>query len=99
MPGSVLASGTGVAGSCLAWWLDRYGYAVTLVEQAHEPCTGGYVIDFWASAMTWPRRWARWTNFASMTSRFRNSGSLIARAGGSVALIKARSKSSSRAGA
>ena len=45
--GSVLVSGAGVAGSCLAWWLDRYGYAVTLVEQATEPRTGGYVIDFW----------------------------------------------------
>jgi 2-polyprenyl-6-methoxyphenol hydroxylase-like FAD-dependent oxidoreductase len=47
MPGSVLVSRAGVAGSCLAWWLDRYGYAVTLVEQAPEPRTGGYVIDFW----------------------------------------------------
>ena len=47
MPGSVLVSGAGVAGSCLAWWLDRYGYAVTLVEQAPQPRTGGYVIDFW----------------------------------------------------
>ena len=47
MPGNVLVSGAGVAGSCLAWWLDRYGYRVTLVEQAPEPRTGGYVIDFW----------------------------------------------------
>src|SRR3954465_1126666 len=46
MPGSVLVSGAGVAGSCLAWWLDRYGYAGTLVEQAPGPRTGGYVIDF-----------------------------------------------------
>ena len=47
MPGTVLVSGAGVAGSCFAWWLDRYGYAVTLVEQAPEPRSGGYVIDFW----------------------------------------------------
>ncbi len=47
MSGSVLVSGAGVAGSCLAWWLDKYGYAVTVVEQAPEPRTGGYVIDFW----------------------------------------------------
>jgi 2-polyprenyl-6-methoxyphenol hydroxylase-like FAD-dependent oxidoreductase len=47
MSGTVLVSGAGVAGCCLAWWLDRYGYAVTLVEQAPEPRTGGYVIDFW----------------------------------------------------
>lgn len=36
-----------MAGACLAWWLEKYGYAVTLVEQAPEPRTGGYVIDFW----------------------------------------------------
>jgi 2-polyprenyl-6-methoxyphenol hydroxylase-like FAD-dependent oxidoreductase len=43
----VLISGAGIAGCCLAWWLDRYGYEVTLVEQAAEPRRGGYVIDFW----------------------------------------------------
>jgi 2-polyprenyl-6-methoxyphenol hydroxylase-like FAD-dependent oxidoreductase len=47
MSEKVLVSGAGVAGACLAWWLDRYGYAVTVVEQAPEPRTGGYVIDFW----------------------------------------------------
>ena len=35
---------------------------MTLVEQAPEPRTGGYVIDFWAWATTWPSRWACWTN-------------------------------------
>src|SRR5690606_36758265 len=29
MAGRVFVAGAGVAGSCLAWWLDRYGYAVT----------------------------------------------------------------------
>jgi 2-polyprenyl-6-methoxyphenol hydroxylase-like FAD-dependent oxidoreductase len=43
----VLISGAGIAGCCLAWWLERYGYAVTLVEQAAAPREGGYVIDFW----------------------------------------------------
>lgn len=47
MSGKVLVSGAGIAGCCLAWWLDRYGYSVTLVEQAAEPRRGGYVIDFW----------------------------------------------------
>ena len=47
MTARVLISGAGIAGSCLAWWLDRYGYSVTLVEQAPEPRRGGYVIDFW----------------------------------------------------
>jgi len=43
----VLISGAGIAGCCLAWWLERYDYEVTLVEQAPEPRRGGYVIDFW----------------------------------------------------
>jgi 2-polyprenyl-6-methoxyphenol hydroxylase-like FAD-dependent oxidoreductase len=43
----VLISRAGIAGCCLAWWLDQSGYAVTLVEQAEEPRRGGYVIDFW----------------------------------------------------
>ena len=47
MSGSVLISGAGIAGCCLAWWLEKYGYAVTLVEQAPKPRAGGYVIDFW----------------------------------------------------
>lgn len=47
MSGKVLVSGAGIAGSCVAWWLHRYGYAVTLVEQAPRPRDGGYVIDFW----------------------------------------------------
>ncbi|MGH7634645.1 MAG: FAD-binding domain, partial [Gemmatimonadaceae bacterium] len=47
MSGNVLVSGAGVAGSCVAWWLHRYGWTVTLVEQAPAPRTGGYVIDFW----------------------------------------------------
>lgn len=47
MPRRVLISGAGIAGCCLAWWLEKYGYSVTLVEQAAEPRRGGYVIDFW----------------------------------------------------
>jgi 2-polyprenyl-6-methoxyphenol hydroxylase-like FAD-dependent oxidoreductase len=43
----VLVSGAGIAGCCLAWWLHKYGYDVTLIEQAEEPRRGGYVIDFW----------------------------------------------------
>jgi 2-polyprenyl-6-methoxyphenol hydroxylase-like FAD-dependent oxidoreductase len=43
----ILVSGAGIAGCCLAWWLERDGNAVTLVERAGEPRKGGYVIDFW----------------------------------------------------
>lgn len=47
MAAKVLISGAGIAGCCLAWWLERYGYSVTVVEQAREARGGGYVIDFW----------------------------------------------------
>ncbi len=47
MARTALISGAGVAGCCLAWWLARAGFEVTLLEQAPEPRKGGYVIDFW----------------------------------------------------
>jgi len=43
----VLISGAGIAGCCLAWWLHRSGYDVTVVERARGFRRGGYVIDFW----------------------------------------------------
>src|SRR3569623_1500087 len=47
MPQKVLVSGAGIAGCCVAWWLQHYGDDVTVVEQAHHTRDGGYVIDFW----------------------------------------------------
>jgi 2-polyprenyl-6-methoxyphenol hydroxylase-like FAD-dependent oxidoreductase len=43
----VLISGAGIAGPNLAWWLLERGHRVTIVEQAPELRTGGYIIDFW----------------------------------------------------
>lgn len=43
----VLIVGTGIAGTTLSYWLNRYGFAPTLVERADRLRTGGYVIDFW----------------------------------------------------
>jgi 2-polyprenyl-6-methoxyphenol hydroxylase-like FAD-dependent oxidoreductase len=45
----ILISGAGIAGPTLAYWLVRYGFEVTLVEQAPALRTGGYVIDFWGA--------------------------------------------------
>jgi 2-polyprenyl-6-methoxyphenol hydroxylase-like FAD-dependent oxidoreductase len=47
MPATVLISGLGIAGPTLAFWLDRYGFAPTIVERAPAPRPGGYMIDFW----------------------------------------------------
>lgn len=45
----VLISGAGIAGPTLAFWLERYGIEVTLVEKAPRLRTGGYIIDFWGA--------------------------------------------------
>jgi 2-polyprenyl-6-methoxyphenol hydroxylase-like FAD-dependent oxidoreductase len=45
--GTVLISGMGVAGPTLAFWLKVRGFQPTLIENAPQLRTGGYVIDFW----------------------------------------------------
>lgn len=47
----VLISGAGVAGLTLAYWLNRYGFTVTLVERASSLVTGGYKVDVRGSAL------------------------------------------------
>jgi 2-polyprenyl-6-methoxyphenol hydroxylase-like FAD-dependent oxidoreductase len=48
----VAIMGAGLAGPTLAWWLNRTGHTVTLVEAAPVPRTGGYVVDFWGVGYT-----------------------------------------------
>lgn len=43
---NILISGAGIAGPALAYWLKRYGFNPTVVEQAPKPREGGYLIDF-----------------------------------------------------
>jgi 2-polyprenyl-6-methoxyphenol hydroxylase-like FAD-dependent oxidoreductase len=43
----VLISGGGIAGPTLAYWLQKSGHEVLLVEQSPQLRSGGYVIDFW----------------------------------------------------
>ena len=49
--GNVLISGASIAGPTLAFWLDRFGYAVTIVERATGPRKGGYAVDLRGPAM------------------------------------------------
>jgi 2-polyprenyl-6-methoxyphenol hydroxylase-like FAD-dependent oxidoreductase len=42
---TVLISGASIAGPTLAYWLDRFGFDVTLVERAPAVRSGGYPID------------------------------------------------------
>lgn len=46
---NVLINGAGVAGPTLAYWLKRYGFTPTLLEEAGALRTSGYVIDFWGT--------------------------------------------------
>jgi 2-polyprenyl-6-methoxyphenol hydroxylase-like FAD-dependent oxidoreductase len=48
---SVLISGASIAGPALAYWLDRYGFDVTLVERADAIRSGGYPIDVRGTAI------------------------------------------------
>jgi 2-polyprenyl-6-methoxyphenol hydroxylase-like FAD-dependent oxidoreductase len=43
---TVLISGASVAGPALAYWLNRYGFQVTVVERAAALRPGGQAIDF-----------------------------------------------------
>jgi 2-polyprenyl-6-methoxyphenol hydroxylase-like FAD-dependent oxidoreductase len=45
----VLIVGAGIAGPTLAFWLNRAGHEVTIVEHAPALRTGGYLVDFWGA--------------------------------------------------
>src|SRR5918998_364970 len=48
----VLISGASVAGPVLAYWLNRYGFDVTVVERAPTlRKTGGHAVDLFRPAM------------------------------------------------
>ena len=43
---TVLISGASIAGPALAYWLQRYGFDVTVVEKAPALRPGGQAVDF-----------------------------------------------------
>lgn len=48
---TVLISGASISGPVLAYWLNRYGFRVTLVEKAPAFRGGGYPIDIRGTAL------------------------------------------------
>lgn len=50
-PRSILVSGASIAGPAIAYWLDRYGFDVTVVERAGMIRGGGYLIDVRGTAL------------------------------------------------
>jgi 2-polyprenyl-6-methoxyphenol hydroxylase-like FAD-dependent oxidoreductase len=48
----ILISGASISGPVLAYWLDRYGFEVTVVEHASQlRKTGGHAVDLFRPAM------------------------------------------------
>ena len=45
----VLVVGAGIAGTALAYWLQRAGHEPTLLERAPQLRQGGYLLDFWGA--------------------------------------------------
>ncbi|MDT0268464.1 FAD-dependent monooxygenase [Streptomyces sp. DSM 44915] len=54
--GRVLVSGASIAGPAAAFWLHRYGFAVTVVEKSPTLRSGGYPIDVRGTAVEVARR-------------------------------------------
>ena len=48
----VAINGAGIAGTALAYWLQRNGHEVVLIEKAHQFRTGGFAVDFWGVGYT-----------------------------------------------
>ena len=46
-----LISGASIAGPTLAYWLQRYGFSVTVIEQSEAIRLGGYPVDVRGTAM------------------------------------------------
>src|SRR3954447_16372361 len=49
--GTILVSGASIAGPALAYWLQRNGFSVTVVEKADALRGGGYPIDIRGTAL------------------------------------------------
>ncbi|GGL58835.1 FAD-dependent oxidoreductase [Microlunatus endophyticus] len=47
----ILISGASIAGPAVAYWLEQYGFDVTVVERAGQLRGGGYPIDIRATAL------------------------------------------------
>ncbi|KAF2442770.1 FAD/NAD(P)-binding domain-containing protein [Karstenula rhodostoma CBS 690.94] len=52
-PLKILVSGGGIAGSCLAWWLNKakIDAQITIIERAPEPRTSGQAVDIRGAAV------------------------------------------------
>jgi len=52
----ILVSGASIAGLSTAWWMNKLGYHVTVVEMAPEPRTAGAAVDIRGATVDVARR-------------------------------------------
>ncbi|MFD8229020.1 FAD-dependent monooxygenase [Streptomyces massasporeus] len=94
---TVLISGASIAGPALAFWLNRYGCAVTVVEKAATLRSGGYPVDVRGTALEVVRRMGIWPRLRDAhvdTRRF----TFLDGDGGTVASIASHAVAGSVAG-
>ncbi|AGZ43745.1 FAD-dependent monooxygenase [Actinoplanes friuliensis] len=69
--GRILVSGASVAGLTAACWLDRFGFAVTVVERSAGLRPGGQALDIRGPALEVARRTGVLEDFRRRTTRLR----------------------------
>ncbi|MFI5960208.1 FAD-dependent monooxygenase [Cryptosporangium sp. NPDC051539] len=67
----ILVSGASVAGLTAAYWLERYGFAVTVVERSPGLRPGGQALDVRGPALDVARRMGVLDEFRRRTTRLR----------------------------
>ncbi|MCE7989821.1 MAG: FAD-dependent oxidoreductase [Caldilinea sp. CFX5] len=85
---TILISGAGIAGPALAYWLHRYGFKATVVEQAPTLRAGGYKVDIRGAAVDVVDRMGILTEIRAMNTDMRGI-TFVNRAGKRLATMDA----------
>ena len=67
---AILISGASIAGPALAYWLKRYGFTPTVIEQAPQLRAGGYPIDVRDEAVRIAQRMGIWEQLQQEKTTF-----------------------------
>ncbi|MEV4807358.1 FAD-dependent monooxygenase [Nonomuraea sp. NPDC049421] len=81
---NILISGAGIAGTALAYWLRRHGFAPTVVERATGVRDGGYKVDIRGAALDVVERMGLLDDIRALRTDVR-TGSVVDGAGRQVA--------------
>lgn len=75
---NILISGASIAGPALAYWLNKYGFNVTIVEKAPELRKGGYRVDLRGAAVEVANRMEILDEVKQMNTAMRGSSMIDA---------------------